>query len=88
MTSTREDRPRRGPRPIAFIGLPLGLLFLAIGLNRPSIANMRTIDLVHLLATGVCLGAGLAGLVLYLGGRRQAGAADAEPGAAPDRRGM
>jgi len=50
----------------AFVGLGLGILFLAIGLNRPSIANMRTVDLVHLLGTGACLGAGLAAVIANL----------------------
>jgi hypothetical protein len=50
----------------AFVGLGLGLLSLATGLNRPSIANMRTIDLVHLLATGACLGVGLVAVVMIL----------------------
>ena len=70
MSSTREERPRRPPRLVAAIGLPLGLLFLVIALNRPTIANMRFHDLVFLLGTGVTLGAGLAGLVVYLVGRR------------------
>jgi hypothetical protein len=56
----------------AFVGVGLGVLFLAIGFNRPSIANMRTIDLVHLLGTGACLGAGLVALVVNLVGRRSA----------------
>lgn len=71
MNSPREEGPRRPPVAVALVGLPLGIFFLAIGLNRPSIANMRTIDLVHLLATGACLGAGLAGLVVFLVGRRK-----------------
>jgi hypothetical protein len=54
----------------AFIGGGFGLFFLAIGLNRPSIANMRTVDLVHLLATGACLGAGLMAVVQYFVRRR------------------
>ena len=66
MNSTDEERPRRPPRLVAALGLPLGLLFLVIALNRPTIANMRFHDLVFLLATGVILGAGLAGLVVYL----------------------
>jgi hypothetical protein len=70
MNSTREERPRRPPTIVASIGLPLGLLFLFIALSRPTIANMRFHDLVFLLATGVTLGAGLAGLVVYLVGRR------------------
>ena len=66
MTSTREERLRRGPLLAASLSGGLGLLFLAIGLNRPSIANMRTVDLVHLLGTGACLGVALMGVVLYL----------------------
>jgi hypothetical protein len=62
MTITLDQRTR----PILFataFGFGVGLFSLATGLNRPTIANMRTIDLVHLLATGVCLGGGMAGLV-------------------------
>jgi hypothetical protein len=54
-----------------FVGLGLGLLFLAIGLNRPSIANMRTVDLVHLLGTGTCIGVGLVALVPFFIVRRK-----------------
>jgi hypothetical protein len=74
MTSTREERLRRTPLIVATcVGLGLGLFSLATGFNRPTIANMRTIDLIHLLATGGCLGVGLVGLVgliVSLVGRR------------------
>ena len=70
MTSTREEWLRRAPLRAALSG-GLGLFFLVIGLNRPSIANMRTIDLVHLLATGTLLGVALASVVLFLRGRRK-----------------
>ena len=70
MSSTGDKRSHRPHLFVAPIGLPLGLLFLVIALNRPTIANMRFHDLVFLLATGVTLGAGLAGLVVYLVGRR------------------
>ena len=72
MIDTREERPRRPPLVSACLGLGLGLLFLAIGFNRPTISNMRTVDLVYLLATGACLGAGLVAFVLYFVGRRKA----------------
>jgi hypothetical protein len=52
------------------MGLPLGLLFLVIALNRPNVANLRFHDLVQLIGAGATLGAGLAGLVVYLVGRR------------------
>ena len=71
MNETREERLRRVPRFVPFIGFPLGLLFLAIGLNRPSIANMRTVDLVHLLGTGACLGTGMVAVVLHFAHRRE-----------------
>jgi hypothetical protein len=54
----------------AFFSFGMGLFCLYTGLNRHSIANMRTIDLVHLLATGACLGVGLVWLVLFLVRRR------------------
>lgn len=71
MTSTSEERPRRSPLFAAAFGGGFGLFLLAIGFNRPSIADMRTVDLVHLLATGACLGVGLMGVVLSLVGRRK-----------------
>jgi hypothetical protein len=71
MTSTREERPRRNPLLGAYIGGGFGLFFLAIGFNRPSIANMRTVDLVHLLATGACLGVALVATILYFVGRHK-----------------
>jgi hypothetical protein len=70
MTSTHEEWPRRRRLVGVFVGLGLGLLFLALGFNRPTIANMRTVDLVYLLGTGACLGTGLVALVLYFVGRR------------------
>ena len=71
MNSTRDERPRRVPLTAAIPGLGLGLMFLAIGLNRPTIANMRTVDLIYLLGTGACLGAGLMGLITYFIDRRK-----------------
>ena len=70
MTSTREERARRPPLGLAFVFIALGVLFLGTGLNQPSIANMRTVDLVRLLGTGANMGAGLVLLVLHFVGRR------------------
>ena len=71
MTSPSEERPFRPHLGYAVFFIALGVLFTATGLNRPSIANMRTVDLVHLLGAGANLGAGLALLVLHFVLRRQ-----------------
>jgi len=55
MNSTRKRRLLGA----ALFNVCLGLFFLETGLNRPTIANMRTIDLVYLLATGALLGISL-----------------------------
>lgn len=62
MNSTREERPLRSRLVAVFAPLGLGLIFLVMSLSRPTIASMRFQDLVRLLATGGCLGAGLAAL--------------------------
>ena len=71
MTSTREERPHRLPLGLAFVFIALGVLFLATGFNQPSIANMRTVDLVRLLGTGANLGAGLVLLIQHFVLRRK-----------------
>ena len=70
MTSTREERPRRRFDP-AFVILGVGLLFLANVPNKPRIANMRPVDLIYLLGTGACLGAGLVAVVWNFALRRK-----------------
>jgi hypothetical protein len=61
---------KNGP---AFVILGMGLLLLASGLlgNRPRIANMRPVDLIYLLGTGACLGAGLVAVVWHFDLRRK-----------------
>ena len=71
MAGNPEERPRRSPLVAAAIGGGFGLFFLAIGFNRPSIAEMRMVDLIHLLGTGGCFGAALVGVVLHFVGRRK-----------------
>lgn len=70
MTRAPLERTRQRLQGAAIAGLTLGLIFLGTGLNRPTIANMRTVDLLHLLATGGMLGAGLAALFVNLVSRR------------------
>ena len=47
MTSTPDRWPNRRRLVAAFMAGGFGLFFLFVGLNRPTIANMRTIDLLH-----------------------------------------
>ncbi len=42
-----------------------GLLSLLRLLDSPSAANIRTLDIIRLIATGMCLGAALVALVLF-----------------------
>jgi hypothetical protein len=70
MDSTREEQPFRPHVGFVVFFIALGVLFLATGFNQPSIANMRTVDLLRLLGTGANLGAGLVLLVLHFVGRR------------------
>ena len=46
------------------------LVSLITLLNRPSVANIRTVDIVHLITTGVALGAFLVSLGIFFIHRR------------------
>ena len=71
MNSTREEWPRRSRLVAAFAPLGLGLIFLVMSLSRPTIANMSFHDLIRLLATGGCLGVGVAVLTQHFALRRK-----------------
>lgn len=71
MTNAREERLRRGLLLALCLGGGMGTFSLFTGLNRPTIADMRTVDLLHLLASGAGLGVGLLAGCLYIGVRRQ-----------------
>jgi hypothetical protein len=70
LITTSAERPGRLPLGLAFVFIALGVLFLGTGFNQPSIANMRTVDLVRLLGTGANLGAGLVLLLQHFVCRR------------------
>jgi hypothetical protein len=71
MSSDRDEQPRRSPLPVAVVIIGLGVFFLATGLNRPTIARMRTVDILHLTGAGANLGAGLVLLVSHFVRRRE-----------------
>lgn len=50
---------RRESFRVAFVLAAFGLLSLLSMLGRPSLANILAVDFVHLIGTGMCLGAAL-----------------------------
>ena len=69
--TAREERFRRAPLIAGCFSIGVGFLSLYSGFNRPTIANMRTVDLVLLIGTGVSLGVGLVGVIIYFVHRRK-----------------
>ena len=54
---------RRESFRVAFVLAAFGLLSLCSMLGRPSLATVRAVDIVHLIGTGMCLGAALVAFV-------------------------
>ncbi|MFT3898043.1 MAG: hypothetical protein QM719_10190 [Thermomonas sp.] len=50
---------RRESFRVAFVLSAFGLLSLCSMLARPSLASIRAVDFVHLIGTGMCLGAAI-----------------------------
>ena len=51
---------------IFFVLLAFGALSLLRTLGRPSLANVRAVDIVQLIGTGMCLGGAIIALVVGL----------------------
>lgn len=51
---------------IFFVLLAFGVVSLLRTIGRPSLANVRAVDIVQLIGTGMCLGGALVALVLGL----------------------
>ena len=49
-----------------FVLLAFGIMSFLRVLGRPSLANVRTVDIVQLIGTGMCLGGALVALVAGL----------------------
>ena len=61
---------RERPKVIPFwIPLLFGLLSGSALIGRPSLAGVRAVDIVHLLATGMCFGATIPLFVLFVRNR-------------------
>lgn len=61
MTSRQTER--RDSLRLPFVLATFGLLSLGSMLTRPSLATIRAVDFVHLIGTGMCLGAALVAFV-------------------------
>ena len=57
---------RRASLRVFFVLVAFGVLSLLAMLSRPSLANVRAVDLVHLFGTGMCFGGAIVALVTYL----------------------
>jgi hypothetical protein len=53
---------RRESLRVPFVLATFGLLSLFSMLGRPSLATIRAVDFVHLIGTGMCLGAAIVAL--------------------------
>jgi hypothetical protein len=64
---------RRNVAPRVFVPVFIAFMGLAAFTNAassPRFANFQTIDVVRLMASGMCFGAALASLLIFFGGSR------------------
>ena len=57
---------QRGFLRTFFVLAAFGLLSLLAMLGRPSLADVRAVDIVHLIGTGMCLGGAIVALVAHI----------------------
>jgi len=50
---------------VFFVLCVFGVMSLLSMLSRPSLAGVRAVDIVHLIGTGMCFGAGIVALGVY-----------------------
>jgi len=55
---------------IFLVLIAFGLVSLLAMVSRPTMADIRAVDVVHLLGTGLCLGGAIVALAAHLRGRR------------------
>ena len=64
------DKEQRRKVAIIFLPLFFGLIALFNTMNSPRFAAYHAIDVVRLIASGMCFGAALVGIVIMLRGSR------------------
>ena len=55
---------------IFFVLSAFGVVSLFSMMSRPSLADIRAVDVVHLIGVGMCFGGAIVALVFYLRGSR------------------
>ena len=55
---------------IFLVLIAFGLVSLLAMVSRPTMADIRAVDVVHLLGTGMCFGGAIVALAAHLRGRR------------------
>ncbi len=55
---------------IFFVLIAFGLISLLAMVGRPTVADIRAVDIVHLIGTGMCFGGAIVALVAHLRGRQ------------------
>jgi len=55
---------------IFFVLTAFGVMSLLAMLSRSALANIRGVDVVHLIGTGMCFGGAIVSFVAYFRGRR------------------
>ena len=54
---------------ICFVLIAFGFISLLAMFSRPTLGDIRAVDIVHLMGTGMCFGGGIVALVAHLRGR-------------------
>lgn len=55
---------------IFFVLIAFGLISLLAMVGRPTMADIRAVDVVHLIGTGMCFGGAIVAMVAHVRGRQ------------------
>jgi hypothetical protein len=56
---------------VFFVLITFGFIGLLATLDRPTMTDIRAVDIVHLIATGMCFGGAIVALASHLRGRQR-----------------
>jgi hypothetical protein len=67
-THQQEGKPMNGTPTflrMSFVLIAFGLISLLAMIGRPSVADIRAVDVVHLIGTGMCFGGAIVAVVAH-----------------------